>query len=299
MHAFTLPSPSSLEQEEIEALTLQLMKTKQLLMEQRCLLTAREQAAAEVDSQLAQERGLRQSLEQQLQQLQTEFQAAQEWRAHQEQLMHNVEEQQLQKNEKIALQTTQVVALENETARLQEALQKARKAQETRDEDVKTAQQHMAKKVRETARLQEQLETLTTQMQGLQDEARQKRLQAESLKNELSRWQRREVQLQEQLREHAVTAELKVNQLEANYADIMERWKLAEMQLQKLRYLEGQQQQMRAILVDLDPKQPLTQALPEQNSDHNDPATQEPLILPPTELHIDPPVRMRQNFFDQ
>lgn len=271
MQVFKLTSQLSLELEEIEALTLQLMKTKQLLTEQRCLLAAREQASQEIDCQLAREIAMRQSLEQQVQ------------------LLHT---QQLQKNEKIVLQAEQVVALENETLRLQEALQKTRKASDTRDEELKTAQQHLAKKVRENARQQEQLETITAQMQAFEDEARQKRLQVESFKNELSRWQRREVQLQEQLRDQAIASEAKLNQLQAEFADIQERWKLAEMQLQKLRILEGQHQQMRALLGESTPK------LSTERESMELPPISEPMDVPPAEIHVAPPVRMRQNFFD-
>lgn len=239
-----IPFMQSFEQDELEALTLQLIKMKELLRDSRCQISSQAEAESILRSQLA----------------------------GQEQLLQQLQEQQLKKNDVIEKLSAQISALEDVGIQTNQRLQE-------RENDLLIAQQHLAKKVREVTRLHEQLEETDQHAKVLQNETNRMRLQAESLKNELNRWQKREAQLLEQLHELTVTAEDKQSRLEADCQAAAEQWKNAEAQLHKLRLLEEQQQQLRALLVDMGQSPPISS----QERDELTPA---------------PPMRMRQNLFD-
>jgi len=286
MHPLQQPH-KSFEQEELEALTLQLMKMKELLTENQSLAKARERSEEAMELQFIQEKSIRESSEAEVQHLRSTLEEIRRQQKIQEQSLHQLGEQQLHKNEKIAALSEQATALEAELLRLNEVLLKTRKALDERDSELKTAQQHLAKKVRETSHLQEELEKAEQRAKGLQQESSTIRSQLESLKSEVIRWQKREGQLLEQLNERQVTFEAKHAKLETEHAIVTQQWREAEAQLHKLRLLEGQQQQLRAILVDsAETAAPLSH---EQTNGGQ--------ISPPVEPPK--PVRMRQNLFDQ
>lgn len=228
-----------------------------------------------------------------------------------EQALRQFAAQSVQRGQKIEGLVTQLEALERDKQKLEEGYTRTRRTLEEREQDIKVAQQHLAKKVKEVSRLTEHQEETDRKADRLQKELQDCQNQLELTRGELGKLQRREKQLQDQLHEQANAMEARSARWEAEHHKLMEQVKRAEIDTKKLRETEDKLHHVRALLGEAEyrpevpkPTMIIGEALapPQLNPVPGAPEAVEVGANVEAESEHTapkPPIRIRQNLFDK
>ncbi len=150
-----------------------------------------------------------------------------------------------------AEQNIQLVRLIHEKEEAFDSLVELRCLMEEREDQLKTAQQHLAKKVKEVALLEERLEELLNLYQESRLELDSSSGQITHLQIELDGFQSREKGLRDQLHETLKSNESQSSKWEEKYFHMYDKWQESEAQIRELKKLEEKHLQMQTVLANL------------------------------------------------
>ena len=122
---------------------------------------------------------------------------------------------------------------------------------EDSESNLKTAQQHLAKKVKESTLLVQQLEDQQAALNGYEQITESSQLQIQTLQMNLEEIQKQEKKLQEQLHEALKSTETQVAKWEKKYFEMYEKLQLSEAQIRDLKLLEEKHAHMQKLLSNL------------------------------------------------
>jgi len=117
--------------------------------------------------------------------------------------------------------------------------------------NLKTAQQHLAKKVKESTMLLEQTEEQQVSLKEYLQDRESNQSQICTLQTNLEGLQKREEKLQEQLQEALKSTESQVAKWEKKYFEMYDKWQASENQILELKKLEEKHAQMQKLLSSL------------------------------------------------
>lgn len=125
------------------------------------------------------------------------------------------------------------------------------KQSEAKDQELKMAQHHLAKKMKETVSLSEKNEELVNQLQSIQRELAEAHNRATVAQQSLGLQQQREQQLQELLENNAQATDAQIKKWEEKYFHAYEKWQEAEAHSRLSRSLEEKLYQVQNIASNL------------------------------------------------
>lgn len=161
----------------------------------------------------------------------------------------------------------------------QEEMARIRRLLETRDTELQTAHQHLAKKVKETARISERLDDTQGRIQQFEHAAEELHRKYRLLEEEIEKSRKREKESEERAQQRILEAMAAAARWEAEYTRMHGQWQQTEESNKKLKELEAKHKQVSGILANL-------------GQFFNAPVAEVPSVIPAPQIsiHMEEPV---------
>lgn len=148
-------------------------------------------------------------------------------------------------------QHNDIAELKAQKENLNAEVQQLRKFLEENENNLKLAQQHLAKKVKESALLAEKLNENQRLLAEQQQRLEISQGQLNQMQINIETYQRQEKKLQEQLHNALKSTESQVTKWEEKYFKMYDKWQESEVHIRELKKIEEKYQQMQGLLANL------------------------------------------------
>lgn len=217
-------------------------------------LEERTRKATELQQQIDKtlfEQGQREAIEAECNGLQTTLQQARDTLAHAEANQHRLSTDCETKERRIEELDKLFGQLKREKGAIDDELNALRRTLEIRENDLQTAQQHLAKKVKESARLNERVDEAEKRTQELEQARNELRTRLTAMDAELEKERKREAEIETRCQQRILEAQGAATHWEREYARIAQQLVQAEEANKRLRELEAKYNQVSSVLANL------------------------------------------------